>query len=65
MSLLYESIQAVIAGGMLTGSQSDTLAMTCVVKLRTFLEETDQNCNPHRPLFRFNNSEIRWSSRTR
>jgi len=45
MSLLYESIQAVIAGGMLaTGSHADVLAVTCVNKLRTFLEETDQNC---------------------
>jgi AP-3 complex subunit delta-1 len=45
MSLLYESIQAVIAGGMLaTGSHADVLAVTCVNKLRTFLEESDQNC---------------------
>ena len=45
MSLLYESIQAVITGGMLaTGSHGDILAVTCVNKLRTFLEETDQNC---------------------
>jgi len=46
MSLLYESIQAVIAGGMLsTGPQADVLATTCVNKLRTFLEESDQNRN--------------------
>lgn len=45
MSLLYESIQAVIAGGMLAnGPQSDALAVLCVNKLRTFLEENDQNC---------------------
>jgi len=45
MSLLYESIQAVIAGGMLaTDSHADALAVTCVNKLRTFLEENDQNC---------------------
>jgi AP-3 complex subunit delta len=45
MSLLYESIQAVIAGGMLAnGPQSDELAVLCVNKLRTFLEENDQNC---------------------
>ena len=48
MSLLYESIQAVIAGGMLsTGPQADTLAITCVNKLRTFLEESDQNCTSY------------------
>jgi AP-3 complex subunit delta-1 len=45
MSLLYESIQAVISGGMLrNGPQADVLAVTCVNKLRTFLEEDDQNC---------------------
>jgi AP-3 complex subunit delta len=44
MSLLYESIQAVIAGGMLvTGAHADALAVTCVNKLRIFLEENDQN----------------------
>ena len=44
MSLLYESIQAVISGGMLTnGPQADVLAVNCVNKLRTFLEENDQN----------------------
>ena len=44
MSLLYESIQAVIAGGILTnGPQVDTLAVTCVNKLRTFLEASDPN----------------------
>ena len=44
MSLLYEAIQAVIAGGMLgSGPHADTLAHTCVNKLRTFLEESDQN----------------------
>ena len=45
MSLLYEAIQGVIAGGMLSsGVQADALARTCVDKLRTFLEESDQNC---------------------
>lgn len=51
MSLLYECIHTVIAGGMLatTGSGSNaesanTLAATCVTKLRTFLEDADQNC---------------------
>ncbi|KAF9990706.1 AP-3 complex subunit delta [Mortierella antarctica] len=50
MSLLYECIHTVIAGGMLatTGSGSNaesanTLAATCVTKLRTFLEDPDQN----------------------
>jgi AP-3 complex subunit delta len=44
MSLLYESIQAVISGGMLSnGPQADALATTCVNKLRTFVEESDQN----------------------
>ncbi len=46
MSLLYESIQAVISGGMLAnGSHADSLATTCVNKLRTFVEENDQNCS--------------------
>lgn len=51
MSLLYECIHTVIAGGMLattgTGSNAEsanTLAATCVTKLRTFLEDPDQNC---------------------
>ncbi|KAG0024588.1 AP-3 complex subunit delta [Entomortierella chlamydospora] len=50
MSLLYECIHTVIAGGMLatTGSGSNAesannLAATCVAKLRTFLEDPDQN----------------------
>lgn len=50
MSLLYECIHTVIAGGMLatTGSGSNAesanmLAATCVTKLRTFLEDPDQN----------------------
>ncbi|GJJ70128.1 AP-3 complex subunit delta [Entomortierella parvispora] len=50
MSLLYECIHTVIAGGMLattgTGSNAEsanTLAATCVTKLRTFLEDPDQN----------------------
>ncbi|KAF9115055.1 AP-3 complex subunit delta [Mortierella sp. AM989] len=50
MSLLYECIHTVIAGGMLitTGSGSNAesannLATTCVTKLRTFLEDPDQN----------------------
>jgi hypothetical protein len=47
MSLLYESIQAIIGSGMLaSGPQADTLAVTCINKLRTFLEENDQNCTP-------------------
>ena len=48
MSLLYESIQAVIAGGMLaSGPEADNLAVTCINKLRTFLEESDQNRSAH------------------
>ncbi|ORZ17574.1 adaptin N terminal region-domain-containing protein [Lobosporangium transversale] len=50
MSLLYECIHTVIAGGMLVTSGSgsnvesaNTLAATCVSKLRTFLEDPDQN----------------------
>ncbi|KAI8352965.1 adaptin N terminal region-domain-containing protein, partial [Mortierella sp. GBAus27b] len=50
LSLLYECIHTVIAGGMLatTGSgsnveQANMLAATCVTKLRTFLEDQDQN----------------------
>ncbi|KAG0213882.1 AP-3 complex subunit delta [Mortierella sp. GBA30] len=50
MSLLYECIHTVIAGGMLATSGSgsnaesaNTLAATCVTKLRTFLEDPDQN----------------------
>ena len=44
MSLLYEAIQAVIAGGMLaSGPHADILANTCVHKLRAFLEASDQN----------------------
>lgn len=44
MSLLYEAISAIISGGMLSsGPQADTLAVLCVNKLHTFLEESDQN----------------------
>ncbi|KAG0236903.1 AP-3 complex subunit delta [Actinomortierella wolfii] len=50
MSLLYECIHAVISGGMLVASGSGSnaesaaaLAATCVSKLRTFLEDPDQN----------------------
>ena len=50
MSLLYEAIQAVIAGGMLSGGpHADILANTCVTKLRTFLEANDQNCTSPLP----------------
>ena len=45
MSLLYESIQAVISGGLLTGNpQADMLAQICINKLRTFVVDEDQNC---------------------
>lgn len=44
MSLLYEAIQAVIIGQMLTNSpQADNLANICVKKLCAFLEDNDQN----------------------
>ncbi|CAG8435804.1 5990_t:CDS:10 [Ambispora gerdemannii] len=43
MSLLYECIHTVITGGMLNASNSDALAAMCVNKLRTFLEDPDQN----------------------
>lgn len=41
MSLLYECIHAVIAGGMLV--DNEPLAKTCVTKLATFLQDSDQN----------------------
>ena len=48
MSLLYEAISAIISGGMLaSGPQADTLAILCVNKLHTFLEESDQNRIPN------------------
>ncbi|ORX47714.1 hypothetical protein DM01DRAFT_1338939 [Hesseltinella vesiculosa] len=45
MSLLYECIYTVIAGGFLeaAGDASHALAATCARKLRTFLEDPDQN----------------------
>lgn len=42
MSLLYECINCIITGGMLDESDYE-LARLCVGKLRTFLEQTDQN----------------------
>ncbi|KAI8086739.1 adaptin N terminal region-domain-containing protein, partial [Halteromyces radiatus] len=46
MSLLYECIYTVITGGFLeaAGESSHALASTCAKKLRTFLEDPDQNC---------------------
>lgn len=41
MSLLYECLHAVIAGGMLNDNES--LARLCAQKLAAFLEDTDQN----------------------
>ncbi|CAO3623045.1 unnamed protein product [Cunninghamella echinulata] len=45
MSLLYECIYTVITGGFLeaAGESSHALAATCAKKLRTFLEDPDQN----------------------
>ncbi|BGP38775.1 AP-3 complex subunit delta [Rhodotorula kratochvilovae] len=43
MSLLYECIQTSIVGGMLSGSEGEGLARTCVEKLGSFLEDVDQN----------------------
>ncbi|KAI8068421.1 adaptin N terminal region-domain-containing protein [Gongronella butleri] len=45
MSLLYECIYTVITGGFLeaAGESSHALASTCAKKLRTFLEDPDQN----------------------
>lgn len=42
MSLLYECINCILSGGMLEESDYE-LARMCVGKLRTFLEQTDQN----------------------
>ncbi|KAJ8656449.1 hypothetical protein O0I10_007772 [Lichtheimia ornata] len=45
MSLLYECIHTVITGGFLeaAGDSGNTLAATCVNRLRQFLEDPDQN----------------------
>jgi AP-3 complex subunit delta-1 len=45
MSLLYECIYTVIIGGFFehAGEAGNALAATCANKLRTFLEDTDQN----------------------
>lgn len=43
MSLLYECIQTSIVGGILTGKDGEALASTCVDKLKSFLEDLDQN----------------------
>ncbi|KAK9467018.1 adaptin N terminal region-domain-containing protein [Lipomyces arxii] len=42
MSLLYECINCIVSGGMLS-QDDDQLAAMCVSKLRMFFEETDQN----------------------
>lgn len=49
MSLLYECIHAVIAGGMLENNES--LAKVCVQKLAAFLNDEDQNCASSGHLF--------------
>ncbi|KDE07304.1 hypothetical protein MVLG_02351 [Microbotryum lychnidis-dioicae p1A1 Lamole] len=43
MSLLFECIQTSIVGGMLNGREGEALATTCVEKLKSFLEDVDQN----------------------
>ncbi|CAO3685225.1 unnamed protein product [Umbelopsis ramanniana] len=45
MSLLYECIYTVIIGGFFehSGDAANSLAATCANKLRTFLEDSDQN----------------------
>lgn len=43
MSLLYECINTVISGDMLASSTSGPLATLCIMKLRTFFEQEDQN----------------------
>lgn len=44
-SLLYECIQTVIIGGMLStpSAESTSLAATCIAKLSSFLSDSDQN----------------------
>ncbi|KAK9479542.1 adaptin N terminal region-domain-containing protein [Lipomyces japonicus] len=42
MSLLYECINCIVSGGMLS-KDDDQLAIMCVNKLRVFFEESDQN----------------------
>ncbi|KAK9354030.1 adaptin N terminal region-domain-containing protein [Lipomyces doorenjongii] len=42
MSLLYECINCIVSGGMLS-KEDEQLATMCVGKLRIFFEETDQN----------------------
>lgn len=43
MSLLYECINTVISGDMLDNPNSESLAQLCIMKLRTFFEQDDQN----------------------
>ncbi|SCV74260.1 BQ2448_6692 [Microbotryum intermedium] len=43
MSLLFECIQTSIVGCMLNGREGEVLATTCVEKLKSFLEDIDQN----------------------
>lgn len=47
MSLLYECIQTAIVGGMLNGREGAMLAQTCIDKLKSFLEDSDQNRASH------------------
>ncbi len=45
MSLLYECIHTVVAGGLLTseGVDASSLSALCIGRLRLFLEDTDPN----------------------
>ncbi|KAF8079147.1 adaptin N terminal region-domain-containing protein [Lyophyllum atratum] len=43
ISLLYECVHTCIIGGMLQGSNGDSLARLCVSKLAAFIQDADQN----------------------
>ncbi|KAG5641635.1 hypothetical protein DXG03_004558 [Asterophora parasitica] len=43
ISLLYECVHTCIIGGMLQGTNGDSLARVCVSKLAAFIQDDDQN----------------------
>ncbi|KAG5654164.1 hypothetical protein H0H81_006876 [Sphagnurus paluster] len=43
ISLLYECVHTCIIGGMLQGTNGDSLARLCASKLAAFIQDTDQN----------------------
>ncbi|KAG6817562.1 hypothetical protein H0H87_006939 [Tephrocybe sp. NHM501043] len=43
ISLLYECVHTCIIGGMLQGTNGDSLARLCVSKLAAFIQDSDQN----------------------